>query len=391
MSTPGPRPLPFDPPPAGRRGDRRLASGLSALGLVALLGATIAVSLAGCSRQPRFVPASADSSRAAAADSLDDQVRRLQERWSTPGAGEEAARLTAQVLLQDLNARVAADPLASWAERARTLLDSLDVGAELVSARGALGVNFFERSDPTAGSWPWIYWRGVSAVQTQAVEGVGMSLVGLASRGLSDAPAAAPAAGARPQGIAALFARRSGFGQQPLLLSWRIAGVRLVLAQTLGPDSLGGVGTGAFESPADTAVLLSTRTWRPTPRFDECATCPHLYHQRRFRWGLEGFARVEDVLVPTPYVTFVHLIQALLAGDQDGALQLVTNPAVLESAHDAGWAVARGPWRPAPGGDTVGDELIFYRGASEAWKVHFVRQGGTWRVDAIEATSRVIE
>ena len=261
-------------------------------------------------------------------------MRLLQERWSAPGGGEEAARLTAQVLLQDLRVRLAAESQAAWEGRARALLDSLDVGAELVDSRCALGVNFFSRGDPTAGSWPWFFWCGGTSVQAQAVEGAGMSLVGLASRGLSVEPAAAP----RPAGIAGLFARRAGSGQQPLLLVWRVAGQRLELAQTLGPDSLGGVGTGAFESPADSVVLLATRTWRPTPRFDECATCPHVYHQRRFRWGLEGFERLEDALVPTPYVAFVQLIQALTAGDRDGALQLVTRPALVESARRAGWA-----------------------------------------------------
>ena len=387
MTTPGPRPLPLDPPPARRKGARHLASGLLALGLVSMLGATIGATLSGCSRQPHFVPASADSSLATPGDSLAEQVRLLQERWSAQGGGEEASRMTAQVLLLDLRVRLAAEPQASWEERARTLLDSLDVGAELVGSRCALGVNFFSRSDPTAGSWPWIFWCGGTGVQAQAIEGAGMSLVGLAARGLSGEPAASP----QPPGIAVLFARRAGSGQQPQLLTWRVAGEKLELAQTLGPDSLGGVGTGTFELPADTVVLLAVRTWRPTPRFDECATCPHVVRQRRFRWGLEGFERLEDALVPTPYVAFVQLIQALTADDRDGALELVTRPALVESARRAGWAMVKGPWRAAPGSEARGDELVFYRGASEAWKVRFERHGEGWRVDSFAATSRVIE
>jgi hypothetical protein len=352
-----------------------------------MLGGTVGATLTGCSRQPHFVPASADSSRALPGDSLAEKVRVLQERWSAAGGGEDAAGLTAQVLLGDLRARPAAGPLASWEERARTLLDSLDVGAELVGAPCALAANFFTRSDPTAGSWPWVYWCDGTGVQAQAVEGQGMSLIGLAARGLAGG-AVAPS-GLR--GVAALYARRGGGGQQPLLLAWRVAGGRLELAQTLGPDSLGGVGSGAFETRGDSALVLGTRTWRPTPRFDECGTCPHVFHQRRFRWGLEGFVRVEDTLVQTPYVAFVELIQALTAGDRDGALERVTRPALVESARRAGWAAVQGPWRAAPGSEERGDELVFYRGASEAWKVRFQRRGDDWRVDSFEATSRVIE
>jgi hypothetical protein len=366
---------------------RRLAPSLLAMVLVAASGATIGGALSGCSRQPRFVPASADSSLAAGGDSLAEQVRVLNERWSAPGGGEEAARLTAQVLLRDLRARLATEPPAAWEGRARGLLDSLDLGAELASSGGALAVNFFSRGDPTTGSWPWVFWCGGTTVQAQAVEGAGMGLVGLAARGL--AGEAAPSG--RPPGIAALFARRAGGGQQPLLLAWRVAGERLELAQTLGPDSLGGVGTGAFAPVGDSLFVLTVRTWKPTPRFDECATCPHVVHERRFRWEAAGFERLEDVPVASPYVAFVQLIQALTTGDRDGALQLVTRPALVESARRAGWATVKGSWRAAPGSDERGDELIFYRGVNEAWKVRFEHRGEGWRVDAFEATNRVIE
>jgi hypothetical protein len=384
-----PGPLPFVPAPLRVPGAlvRRLARPLLAVVLVAALGAAIGGALSGCSRQPRFVPASPDSSLAVAGDSLAEQVRILNERWSAVGGGGEAARLTAQVLLQDLRVRLAAEPQSSWEGRARALLDSLDLGAELASANCALAVNFFSRSDPATGSWPWVFWCGGTTVQAQAVEGAGMGLVGLAARGLS---AELADSGSAP-GIAALFARRAGSGQQPLLLTWRIAGERLELSQTLGPDSLGGVGTGAFGMASDSVVVLTTRTWEPTPRFDECATCPHVFHQRRFRWALGGFARLEDTLVPTPYVTFVQLIQALTAGDRDGAMERVTRPALVESARRADWATVKGSWRAAPGSDERGDELIFYRGPDEAWKVRFERQGASWRVDSFEATTRVIE
>jgi hypothetical protein len=363
---------------------------------LAILACALVAGLPGCQRKPHFVSASADSSLAGWHDSLPGQVRVLQERWSAGGAGEDAARLTAEVLLRDLRAHVGADPGVSWERRARALLDSLDVGAEFAGAPCVLIVNFFSRSDPTAGSWPWIFWCGeggadsASVILAQSVEGQNLSLVTAASRGLasgSTMPSPLPAA---PHGIAALFARRSGSGQQPMLMTWR-AGARLELAQALGPDSLGGVGTGAFESPGDSGVVLATRTWQPTPRFDECATCPHLFRLRRFRWGVDGFARVEDQIVASPYVAFVQLIQALTAGDRDAALRRVTGSALLEAARRADWASFRGPWRAAPGREEGGDQMVFYRGPSEAWKVHFVRRGGEWLVGSLEPTTRVIE
>ena len=361
---------------------------------LAILACALVAALPGCQRKPQFVPASADSALTVPRDSLAGQVRALQERWGAGGAGEDAARLTAEVLLRDLRAQVGADPGVSWERRARALLDSLDVGAEFAGAPCVLVVNFFSRSDPTAGSWPWVYWCGEggadsgSVILAQSVEGQNLSLVAVASRGLAGASAMpSPAA---PRGIAALFARRSGSGQQPMLMTWR-AGPRLELAQALGPDSLGGVGTGAFESHGDSGVVLATRTWQPTPRFDECATCPHVFRLRRFRWGADGFARVEDQLIASPYVAFVQLIQALTAGDRNAALRRVTGSALLEAARRADWATVRGSWRAAPGSEEDGDQMVFYRGPSEAWKVHFVRRGGDWLVDSFAPTTRVIE
>jgi hypothetical protein len=387
MTAPGPRRPATGPSPVPSAWGGPAAHPALAVALAGLLAVAVCGVLPGCSRQPRFVPAPADSSLAVPQDSLAEQVRILEERWSSPGAGEEAARLTARLLLEDLRTRLGTGSPGGWERRARTLIDSLDVGAEFADGPCALAVNFFSRSDPGAGSWPWIFWCSGDSVRSQEVEGAGMTLTGLAARGLTGGLAGPRA----PRGIAALFARRVVGGQQPLLLAWRLAGERLELAQTLGPDSLGGVGTGAFEPLADTAIVLETRTWRPTSRFDECASCLHVFHQRRFRWGLEGFERVEDRVVPTPYVAFVGLIQALTAGERDRALERVTRPALVEAARRAGWATVRGPWRAAPGSEERRDELVFYRGATEAWKVRFERRGEGWRVDSFEVATRVIE
>ncbi len=354
---------------------------------VALLAGGLAVAAAGCQRQPRFVPASADSTLVTSRDSLEQQVRVLRQTWDEPGQGAEAARVTADLLLRDLRARLAIEPLGSWEARTRDLLDSLDLGAEVAGAPCAMVVNFFSRSDPSAGSWPWAYWCGSAGVAAQAVEGQGANLVSVSGRGLFGDPPVPPG----PPGIAALFSRRSGRGQQPLLMVWRVAGERLELAQTLGPDSLGVVGSGTFEREGDSVVVLATRTWRYTPRFDECATCPHVMRLRRFRWGADGFHGAGESVVPSPYASFVQLIQALTAGDHGAALATVTSPAVLESAVQAGWGDVRGTWRAAPGSDAGADDMVFYRGDNEAWQVHFARRGDAWLVDSFQPVARALE
>ena len=352
----------------------------------ALLAGALAVLAAGCQRQPRLVPAAADSALVGSRDSLEARVRLIRQAWDDPERGAEAARLTAGLLLQDLRVRVATEPLGAWDQRARDLLDSLDVGAEVAGVPCAMVVNLFSRGDPSAGSWPWAYWCGTSGITAQEVEGRGASLVAVSARGLFGDPPVPPG----PPGIAALFTQRSGRGQQPLLLAWRVAGGRLDLAQTLGPDSLGVVGTGAFESEGDSAVVLATRTWRYTPRFDECATCPHVMRQHRFLWGAQGFHSVAESVVPSPYVTFVQLVQALAAGDRDGAQALLASPDVLDAAMQSGWGESRGSWRVAPGSG-VGNEMVFYRGAAEAWKVHFERRGDGWVVESFEPTTRALQ
>ena len=75
----------------------------------------------------------------------------------------------------------------------------------------------------------------------------------------------------------------------------------------------------------------------------------------------------------------------------DAALRCVTRPALLTQAREAGWAAARAPWRIAPGQGQREDEIIFYRGPREAWKVGFDRGPDGWQVDAIAPAPRVID
>lgn len=362
------------------RGPTRRAL-VSALGV---LGVLVAVAAAGCDRQPRFVPASADSSLVRP-DSFAVAVERIHERWEDPAAGEEAARLTATLLRVDLQ-RLAGEGADAWAGRARELLDSLDVGADLAEAPCALVVNLFARSNPGGGAWPWLFTCAGDGVRAQAIEGRGMTLSAAAARGLRAGTAPSSAAG-----IAVLYGRRAASGVQPMLMTWRPRKDAWDLAQTLGADSLGGFGNGGFEAASDSDVVLVTRTWRAVPRFQECATCPHVVWTHRFRWSGAGFTRVSDEVMPSPYASFVRFVQALGAGDRDAAVAESSDPALVDRAIAAGWNETRGAWRVAPSTAENAREMVFLRGNQEAWRVRFDRRGPQWAVAGFEATSRSVE
>lgn len=356
----------------------RAAAALAALAALVALAA-----LSGCGRR-QFEPVQADSTAALAADSFRIRIREVQQVWET-GTGEEAAAATATLILEDFRARHAADPQFDWLSRAGELLDSLGVGAELAGDRCALGANFFVRSDPGRGSWPWLFTCGATAIEAQAIEGAGLRLLEVESRGVPPEP------GAPPPGVAALFGRRAALGTQPLLMEWApAASGRWQLRRTLGPDSLGGYGVAQFQ-PADTSVEVVARTWRPMPRFDECATCPHVYGVRRMAWTPSGFVRIEDRTLPSPYYTFVRFVTALGLGDRELAEDLVTDREWLEVARREGFGEPRGSWRAAPGTDETAHEMVFLRGKAEAWRIAFAPQGGDWRISGIASTTAAIE
>jgi hypothetical protein len=185
-----------------------------------------------------------------------------------------------------------------------------------------------------------------------------------------------------------LWGRRAAAGQQPLLLTWRHArGGRWDLAQTLGPDSLGGTGSGQFVDKD-----LITKTFHSTQWFDECATCPHVEHERHFRWETAGFVRDDDRVVPSPYATFASFIDALVTGDRAGAEKCVADPSLVEFARRYEWHdPALGRWRPAPGTEANSPEMVFFRGRSDAFRVTFQARGGGWVVIGFEATTRTVE
>jgi hypothetical protein len=392
-----------------------LAAALACLAL-ALLG--------GCGRRTTLARGGADST-VVSPDSMTVMARDAQSGWES-GHPDDAARLTASFLLADLSQH----PSEQWESRSRVLLDSLAVGAETAGAPCLVAANFFARSDPDAGSWPYLFWCGDKQPHMQDIEGHGMHLQS-ATLAPAFTPAAVPgtsitpggqgskwhipyvlnwgaqpspapaATGAAPPGakpgapqpasVVLLFWHRAGGGQQPLVMSlgharrddpWN-------LVQTLGADSLGGVGTAEFV-PGDTLVLV-TRTYQPTRGFEECATCPHVFHTRRFRWRGNGFVKSEDQRVPSPYSSFVLFVTALSVDDRDAAAQFVTDPALIDRARKLDWGKLKGSWRAAPETDETGDHLVFFRGRDEAYRVDFMSQFGEWKIMGFEATSRSIE
>jgi hypothetical protein len=345
------------------------------------------VMLAACNRKPQLVPRS-DGAAAVSADSLAIAMRTAQQAWDAPDSGLVAARMTAAVVLADLNAHVVSEPRLDWSERAHALLDSLDIGAEYAGAPCALVVNFFPASNPTAGSWPWLFTCGETRLSASPIQGQGLALQATATRGLFGEPPKPPGA----HGVTVLFARRGTTGQQPILMTFKPnRSGAWDLAQTLGADSLGGTGTGSFETSGDSVVELITRTFSGTLHFEECATCPHVYRTHRFRWRGDGFVRVEDRVAASPYATFVRFVQALTTGDMLTAQTLVTGPNVIDDALRAQWAVNQGSWRAAPSTDETAHEMIFFRGMKDAWRVTFDPRGQDWVISGLEPTTRSLE
>ncbi|MEQ1831810.1 MAG: hypothetical protein ABL977_02060 [Candidatus Eisenbacteria bacterium] len=350
---------------------------LRSLSTLTLTLAAVLVASWGCGdRKPRLVPASADS-LAAANDSLTILSRMAVQKWES-GPSDQAAAISARVV----GLRLEADASSHWSESARTLLDSLGVAAEVAGTERAAVVNLFQRTEVEGGSWPYFYWSEGDQVRMQTLEGRGMRLLDATVRGFENG-----AAGDSSQ-LAVLWNRKAGTGPQPLLLTWRHArGGRWDLAQTLGPDSLGGTGTGQF---ADRTLI--TKTFKATPWFDECTTCPHVYHERRFHWGPQGFVRDDDRVVPSPYAAFTSFVSALVAGDRDQAARYVADPSLVEFARRYEWHdPALGRWRAAPGTEANASEMVFFRGRSDAFRVTFQGRGDGWVVLGFESTTRSVE
>lgn len=356
----------------------------------AILGAAllaVVIAAGSCGRQPpRFVQGGGDSTLALMADSFAVLVGEALEQWeSQDGAG--AAPATARLLVDDLRRH----PDQRLADRARTFLDSCGFSGEVAGSVDVALMNLFSRSDPAGGSWPYLLWREADAVRYQAVEGGGMRLLDLAAGPGAAAAASDPVTG--PSQVAGAYTRASSRGPQPVVIAWRRppGGKRWTLTQTLGPDSLGGVGVVEFVVQSDGRVGLEARTYRTTAGFDECPTCPHIHHTIRFAWAEDGFRRTSDESAPSPYQAFVQLIAALSVGDREMAQRLVSDPLLLDTAGQYEWGRSKGLWRVAPGTEESASEMTFFRGRREAYKVRFASRDGRWMITDFQPTQRSVD
>jgi len=343
------------------------------------------VALGACTRKPpQFVPAGADSTAAVGADSFAVLVATALAQWDTQD-GDGAAPASARLLVDDLRRH----PDQRLAERARTFVDSCGFSAEVAGSVDLAEVSFFSRSDPGGESWPFLFWRSADAVRFQAVEGRGMRLLDLALRPTE--PGRDPAT--VPQQATAIYGRAGARGQQPVVITWRRPpeGKRWTMTQTLGPDSLGGIGVAEFVGQSNGGTGLEARTYRPTAGFDECPTCPHIYRTLRFDWTPDGFRKTSEQVASSPYYTFVQFIASLSVNDREMAERLVSDSVLLETAAQNEWGRSKGLWRLAPGTDESASEMTFFRGAREAYKVRFTSRDGRWLITDIHPTQRSVD
>lgn len=355
------------------RGRARLP--LAMLPAVAL--ALAAALLPGCDRTPRLVPAADDSTAAVAEDPYEVMLRNASRAWES-GALDDAADLTSRVLRIDLRDR---SP-ESWAARAVSLLDSMSVGAEVQGDECAIVVNLFARANPTGPSWPYAFWCDGDTARRQKIEGEGLRLLDVAARDVEGAMT--------DRGLAVLYGRSGGAGVMPTLMVWKAQGHTWKLAQTLGPDSLGGTGDGEFRRSGE-GIELVTNTFRISRGFIECASCPHVNAERRFVWSGDEFTKVEERVQRTPYAAFVQFVQALRSADYTGARGLVTDDNVIGRALDFGWGRSREPWRVAPGTHDRASEMVFFHGQADAYRVWFDQMGAGWAIASVDTTVRTIE
>jgi len=338
--------------------------------------AVAALAAASCDRRPQIMPAGSDST-AANPDTFAVLARQAADRWDA-GADEDAAVMSAKLVLEALRLR----PSAPWADRAKDVLDSLGIAAEVANDDRVVVVNLFSRARGGDASYPYVYWKS-DGPRVQALEASDLHLNTVATRGFTKKSEPTDSAG-----VAVLWGRRAGAGQQPMLMVWRAGpGGRWDFAQALGPDSLGGTGSGEFTG-SDTSLALETRTYRSTPYFDECANCAHVFRERRYAWRSGGFEKTDEQVVPSPYSSFTAFIAALVAGDRDAAARRAVDPSLVEFARRFEWNVAgRGRWRVAPVSDESSTSMIFLRGSSEAYRVTFEARDGDWVVAGFESTT----
>ena len=367
--------------PEGRAHARGIVGALTIAETVAVGAATL-LPLAACQRKTTLFTSS-DSATVTSPDSARAWRDRAQQLWDDPDQRDDAADLTARVLRDEFKRL---EP-GAWQDRARFVLDSLGIGSEFALAPCAMVVNLFVRSQPDAGSWPYVFWCSHDTAAVQALEGKDLRLQGATTLGLL------PARPDSARVLAVLFQRRARSGPEPLAMLWtlRRRDARWTVVQSMGPDSLGGNGGGEFTSTSDTSSQLVARTYRTPAGFQECATCPHSFALHRFDVSPQGFAGTGVDSVASPYSTFVAFVQAMAAGRRDDAQHYLSDPSLLSEIERMGWQAGLGPWRTAPGTDETPFRLVFYRGQRDAYAVRFVQRGRQWLIAGIEPANRNVE
>ena len=349
----------------------------------AVLG--VVLGLAACQRRSNIVLVPPDSTASGVVDSSVIALRDAQQMWES-GDPQAAAAATAKVLARDF---IGHEP-GEWRERASYLMDSLGVGGEFADAPCALMVNFFSRSNPEGGSWPYLYWCGTKGAAVQEIEGKNMHLQSIIARGVVATGVGADSV----QRVAAAFVRRSAGGAQPLVMTWALpvkGAEHWTVLQTLGADSLGGFGTANFEGVSGLSPELVVRSYRIAPGFVECATCPHAYSTSRFTWDAQGFTRTVTKAVASPYATFASFIHALVSNNRIVAEEFVSDPTLVLTATRLEWHVKKGPWRTAPGDSESPSSMTFLRGPKDAYAVHFRSQGQGWVITGFEPSTALAE
>jgi hypothetical protein len=251
----------------------RAAGRVHFLPAVVLLG-VLAAPLLGCNRKPHLVPAGPDSTAAIPSDSTALYVQIARDAWRSGDDSGKAADLTARLILN----RMRTDKDQTLGTAAREFVDSLGMGAE-GSGRDPAAVNLFSPSDPTGGSWPFLFWRDAGTVHYQPLDASGLHLNGLAVE---------PTEPGKAQRIATLFmgsgaratALRLRLTRPPSAQSWRPA--------RPGTDSLGRAATRRSWKEVRRHVLEArTYTVQQLRRAPPVPT----YQVRRLRWDTPGLVR----------------------------------------------------------------------------------------------------
>ena len=94
----------------------------------------------------------------------------------------------------------------------------------------------------------------------------------------------------------------------------------------------------------------------------------------------------------SPYATFVQFAHAIAASDWDKAKDFVIDREWVDTAKRLGWNQPVGAWRVAPGTtDENAEEMVFFRGPREAYRVTFEQRSGDWLISGFRTTTTSIE